>query len=208
MALTFPYPLAFLSDVLRPRDITFDFLRRDEQSGAGDGRLWSAELARPLWRVTLALGSYHRDYGREIDAKLRALGPNRPFLFADPTYQPSGGNPGGAVTVGSVSADRTQLSLAGLPAEFAIAPGDRLSVTYSGRVYLAEAAEPRTATGLGNAALFAVSPFVPFGVSAGMAVEMVKPVVKVIVPPGGHKPYTAVLGGVSSGASLTLLQKI
>lgn len=209
MALTFPYPLDFLSDILPAISITPDFQRNDEGSGSGDGRFWTAELARPLWKFTVSLGMVSPRVAREINAKIRALGHNKAFLFADPSYSPSGGAPGTGVTLGSVSSDRTQVSFAGLPAGFALAPGDRFSISYaSGRVFLGEISEPKTATGLGNTSLGAIMPYLPFGIAAGAAVEMIKPVVKVIVPPGKFTPYPAdPAQSFATGASLTLLQK-
>lgn len=208
MALTFPFPLAFLSDELCTGMVMPDFQRHDEMSGSADSRFWSAEMARPLWTFSFPLAARSAALARPVDAKIRALGVNKPFLFADPSYRINGQSPGTGVTIGSVAADRTQISLSGLPAGFTVNAGMRFSVPYgSGRVFLGEAAEPRTATALGNASLFAISPFLPLSITAGAAVEMIKPVVKVIIPPGGYTPFGFDLGGIARPGALSLLQK-
>jgi hypothetical protein len=211
MALSFPYALAALSDRLRIGDVTFDVLRNDEMSGGGDGRYWSAELAPPLWQVRMGLTPYKLDYAREIDAKIRALGVGKQsFLFADPKYAPAAGAaPTSGVTIGSVSADRTQISLSGLPVDYVLSVGDRFSVNWgTGRVFFGEFSESRTATGLGNTGLGAIFPYLPFGISGGASVELAVPALKVIIPPGGHVPFTTGVDRIARSGALTLLQKV
>ncbi|MCB5412345.1 hypothetical protein [Pseudogemmobacter faecipullorum] len=151
MALTFPYPLAFLSDVLRAGDVSFDMRRNDEMSGSGSGQFWAAELAPPLWQVTMSLAARRPEQAREIDAKIRALGIGRQtLLFTDPTYAPASRiDPGGSASIGSISADRTRISLAGLLPDYVATIGDRISVSLgAGRYWTAELAEGGRVSGL------------------------------------------------------------
>ena len=213
MAVASTYPLSFLSDILREDGaVTLDLQRNDELSGGGDGRYWAAELARPIWTVSLNLAALGRGCvprAREIDAKIRALGVNRAFLWCDPTYGgPSNGAVAGPVTVASISADRTAIAFAGLPAGFTLAPGDRFSIAWgSGRYYMAELTEAKVANGSGVTAQIGVYPYPPLSIAAGAAVEMAAPVIKAIVPPKGHKPYGYIRDFVAQGATLTMLQK-
>lgn len=211
MALADVYPLAFLSDLLAPRgDCQFSLRRFDEQSGSGDGRFWTARLAGPLWEVSLSLSPRRRDAAAEISAKIRALdGMRRQFLFEDKSYSPaSGGVSGASVRVASINADRTAIALNGLPVGYRVTAGDRMSIAWgSGRYFFAEFVETVTANGSGITPQAAIMPYLPQGIAASAAVEMTRPRLKVIVPPGGFTPFTDIPGRLSQGASLTMLQK-
>lgn len=214
MTVESTYPLAFLSDILREDGaVTLTLQRNDEMSGAGDGRYWSAELSRPIWTASMNLAARGRgcvQRAREIDAKIRALGVNRAFLWADPAYPgPSGGVAGAGVTISAISADRTALTLAGLPAGFVLAAGDRLSVMWgNGRYYMAELTEAGLADGAGLTGSIGVYPYPPLALTAGTSVEMAAPVLKAIVPPGGFVPHGYIRNFVAQGASLNILQKV
>lgn len=210
MSLTFPYPLAFLSDALCTRDDVLLTLRRnDEISGSGDGRYWTAQLARPIWSATVNISYQHRARAREIDAKIRALnGSANAFLWADPFYRTSV-DPGSSATISAIGADRTTIALTGLPAGYVINPGDRLSIAWgTDRYYLAEVAETVAASGSGLTGQFGVMPYLPLSISTGAAVEMAKPVVKMIIPPDGYTPFSSRPGRFSQGASIQMLQKV
>ena len=209
MALVQPYPLDFLSDILRLGDVKWNVQRSDETSGSGDGQFWAAEMARPLWTVDLTLGAYYLRFSREVDAKIRALGVNRPMLFADPTYEPArGGDPGNAVTIASIGDKRVTLALAGLPADYEVTPGDRLSIVSGETYYFGEFSEGATASSEGETGEIAIFPPLFFANGAGDPVEMTRPVLKATVVVDGHTPYTANLGRTASGASLSLRQKV
>ena len=210
MVLTTPYPLAFLSDALKLGDVTFDLLRNDEYSGSGDGRYWSAELAGPLWQISVALSARTTAEARAIDAKIRALaGTQGSFLFADPTYAPAGRVvPGAGVTIAGFADNRTAIALSGLPGGYPVAAGDRISVTAAGKVWLAEISDDAVARSDGTTDALPVYPEVPLWLTAGMAVELARPVVRVFVPPDGHTPFTMRLGFYADSAALTLLQRV
>ncbi|AZV00288.1 hypothetical protein [Paracoccus kondratievae] len=210
MALADVYPLAFLSDLLEPSNCMFSLRRFDEHSGSGDGRFWTAQMAPPLWEVSLTLRPRPRGKAAEINAKLWALeGTRRAFLFEDRSYGPAAGQAAGnGVTVSSIGTDRVSVALTGLPASYRVTAGDRMSIAFgSGRQFMAVFAETVTANSSGTTGQIAISPALPFGVSAGAAVVMDRPRLKAIVPPGGYTPFTDYPGGISQGASITLLQK-
>lgn len=211
MTLTFPYPLASLADVLRADDCQFYLRRNDEMSGSGDGRFWTAELARPLWEVTLSLAARTPADARAIDAKVFTLnGSSQSFLFAEPTYAPAGGGvPGSGVTIDAIASDGLAIALAGLPAGYVVTAGDRFSVAWgTGRQYLGMFAETATADGSGDTAQIAITPWLPIGIATTAAVEMTTPVLRAFVPPGGYRSFGTRSGGlVSQGASLTMVQR-
>ncbi|WP_444452574.1 hypothetical protein ACTTAI_16360 [Rhodobacter capsulatus] len=207
MALSFPYPLEFLSADLRMASIPLTLRRFDEKSGSADGRFWSAQMAAPLWSAVVPLVTRTSVAAREIDAKIIALGGMaKTFLWSDPSYAPAGGGaPGTGVTLSEISQDRTSVALAGLPAGYHIAVGDRLSISYSGRVWMATFSEARTANGSGAVASTAVYPYVPLSVDIGASVEMAVPYFRAMVE--SYTGFVAVPGKISRSATLTLLQK-
>ncbi|WP_417257349.1 hypothetical protein [Celeribacter sp.] len=207
------FPLSYLSDVLKVTTPTATLRRYDEASGSGDGRMWSAELSKPLWAFNVPLRKYLSQETRSVRAKVGALqGQKHDFLFADPAYKGPAADEGGAVLgasavkVGSISSDRTQVSFSGLPSGYTLSAGDRFSVAFgSGHYYLGEIAEDAVADGNGDTEAVMVAPWVSLGVEVGDDVELVAPVLKVIVE--SFTPATDQLGGFSSGSSLSLLQR-
>ncbi|MBD9528377.1 hypothetical protein [Paracoccus sp. PAR01] len=211
MALSDPYPLAFLSAILTPvADCAFSLSRFEEQSGSGNGQQWTAQLATPLWQVSLSLGPRHWEAAREINAKLQALGSMRSLLFADGSYSPANGQAAGSgVTISAIGSDRTTIALTGLPAGYRIAAGDRLSITHSsGRYYFGMFSDHDTANGSGVATAIPVDPPLPLPIAFGAAVRIEQPIIRARVPAGNFTPFTDQPGRLSTGASLTLIQKL
>lgn len=211
MALTEPYSLAFLSNILGPlSDCQFDLIRFEEASGTGSGQQWTAELSDPLWQVTMNLSPRRWAAAREINSKLQALGTVRSFHFADPSYRPgSGGAAGNAVTISALGSDLTSIALAGLPAGYRVTAGDRLSVNRNNAsFYFGTFAETVTASGAGVTAQIAVEPPLPQALAVGNAVALDRPVIRLRVPPGGFVPFRNLPGFYASGASLNLVQKL
>lgn len=207
--MTTPYPVAFLSALLRPagRPI-LDIERYEEASSTARGQGWTAEIGRPLWTVSMDLFQQSPEVAREIDAKVRALGTNRPFLWTDPSYDLGGREPGASVTVRAISPDRTQISLQGLPAGYPVQIGDRFSITHGGNWYFAEFATEGLANGSGQTGLMTVTPYPLLTLVAGAAVELAAPVLQVRVPQGAYRPFTAMKGNWSEGASISMIQKV
>lgn len=208
------FPLSFLSQRLGLSSVAFDMQRNDELSGSGDGRYWTAQLARPLWKVTASLHVQNPATARSIDARIRGLdGSANAFLFQDPTYEPVFGATAelaaSTVTLGSISGNRTQVSLAGLPPGYVLVPGDRFSIDWgTDRVYFAEFTEDATADASGATGLARVMPYPPLSLAVGAGVELVSPKIRVFIPPNGYTPFTRQAGAYSDGASLTMLQRV
>ncbi len=208
MALVEPYPLAFLSDILRIASCQFTLARFEEQSGSGGGQRWSAELDDPLWQVSLSLSQCSWAQAREINAKVSALGTRKSLLFTDPAYSPAaGGNPGTANVVSAISTDRTRVALSGVTAGYTLTAGDRLSIAVGAARYFGEVGETVKANTSGVTPQLAIDPPLPFAFNSGAAVNLTAPVIRLSVSAGGFTPYTEQLGGFSSGAGLSMVQK-
>lgn len=205
MALTFPYPAAYLADTLLYRNFDGPHLQRfDEQSGSGDGRLWNTELAPPLWRASASLAPVPWRTGHAINGKIAALdGANKTFLLPVPEYDgPAWGATGlDSVTVGSIRADRGAISLAGTPTGFRVTVGDFFCVQHSsGRVYFGQFEEAGT-----PGTLREIRPYLSLGVAVGAAVQLVRPYFKAMVQ--NYTKYNMQPGEHSFGAQFEVLQK-
>lgn len=215
MSLIYPYALDVLAACLNGPEIPLALQRYDERSGSGDGRFWAATMARPLWGASYALYAKHAAHAREINALIYALdGMDKTMLWADPYYRgpASGVTTGyGAVSVGTIRADRGAITLTGLPPNFVLTAGDYLSIDYgSGHVYFGTFAEGGQAGSAGNIQLQKeVRPYLPLGIQPGAAVRMVRPYFKAIVTdftPFAHQRGTR-RRSRGDGASITILQK-
>ena len=210
MTLSFPYALAFLSDILCTRDrVTVELRRNDELSGSGDGRYWTSRLSTPLWSARIEIGARQRHVAREINAKIRALdGSRQSFYWANPFYKPAGGLIGAGATLAAVNSDRTAVTLSGIASGGKISPGDLITIQYgSGRIYMAEIAEQVTSSG-GSVGPLSVMPYVPLGVTVGSAVVIDKPYFKAFIPPDGFVPFSDRPGRQGVSASVSLLQRV
>ncbi|SEU03345.1 hypothetical protein [Paracoccus homiensis] len=205
MALSFPYALDFLANCLIGPEVALKLSRNDEASGSGDGRVWSVELARPLWTATYSLDAKDGAHAREINAKINALdGSSKTFLWADPWYSgPAVSAPNySGVTVASISANRGALAFSGLHEDFAFTAGDYISIAYGGgKQYLGQLAEG------GDSGQLEIRPYLPMGISVGASVQIAKPRMKAIIPPNGWTPFSSTRYGWGQGASITVLQK-
>ena len=73
MAVSYPYSLPAFADLLKISSIVWDIQRNDELSGSGDGRVWQAELAPPLWTGTVTLADMYNAEAKQIAARIRKL---------------------------------------------------------------------------------------------------------------------------------------
>lgn len=205
-----PLPTSFVTD-LQIRSARIYLERNDELARSGSG-VWAAELAGPTWAADLSLAIRRPPEARAVDAKLRALGPNATLLFTDPSYIGPAGDPGGAtigaaiVTIHTISADRSQIRLTGLPAAYDLTAGDRLSVLWNTDHYwMAEVWSAATSDGAGLTPLFSVYPYVPAGIAAGATVELVTPVVEMRVR--SYTGFEFLPGYLAGEASMSLIQR-
>ncbi|MER5171585.1 hypothetical protein [Thioclava kandeliae] len=202
MTVTYPYPLSWLSDVLRISEATMRIERQEETSGAGTGQYWAAELADPLWTAVVPLSARSSDEARSIDAALNMLGSNKVMLFADPSYE---GIDASGVTLSAFNADRTAITLSGLASGQVVKRGQRLSVAYGANVWFAEFGENVMANESGVLGAVSIYPYPPMTLTVGVEVELAKPFLKMMI--ADRSAFTHQPGAFGQGATLTLRQK-
>ena len=194
-----PYPLtaaAFLG-ALPVSDTRFDLIHPRAVTGLNGGEVLTAELAPAYWRGSVTLGAMPKRAAAAIQAQLMALEvPGRTFEafkahHIGPASDPLGVSLGAApVVLEAVRADRAALQLGGLPAGYALAPGDFLAFDYgSGRRALHQLV---TGGAAGAASAFSgfatpdmeLVPHIRPGVSAGVAVTLLRPACWATLVPG------------------------
>lgn len=216
MAIVYPYTLTVLADRLAIASVVWDIQRNDEMSGVGDGRVWQAELAAPLWTADVVLSDDPHIPLKQIAALIRKLhGSQESFMLYDPlSMYPQADRDGSllganVVTVKSIGADRQSISLKGLPDGYTLTLADKVQVAYAGdpvRNFFCEVSETVTADGDGETAEFGIFPHVPVGLAVDDVVTLKRPACKVFVPPNSFKPGTA-RGAITSGASFKVIER-
>ena len=198
-----PIPLADAWDRLKVAAVRWWPDLRKQSAELASGQIVDAALGEPLWRADVTLPpAYHADAAVDEAVLSWLQTPGVRFLAADPRYNgpramPNVAFPG--VTLASIAADRQTITLGGFTG--AISPGDMLSVAYGTHQFSLH----RAVTGATNAGSFRVTPYVRFGVNAGAAVELRRPVAafKLMVPDFG---MSAPL--ISPGASFSMVQAL
>jgi hypothetical protein len=216
MTVTYPYSLADFADKLRIASVVWDIQRNDELSGTGDGRVWQAELASPLWIGTVSLITMENDVAKQVAAKIRKLHGAQEALFLFdplskyPQFDPDGSILGARpVTVSSVADDLNGLSLKGLPSGYQLTAGDKMQISYGAnptRYAFLEVSEDAVANAAGVTSVFGVFPHVSPAIAADTAVILIKPACKCVVLPGSHNPGTATKMH-TDGAGFKVIQK-
>lgn len=209
------YGLADFADLLGVASVKWSIHRNDELSGLGDGRVWQAELAPPIWTGDVALVAMRDQEAKQIAALIRALnGAQETFLFTDPRSCYPQSDPGGVilgsaqVTVNSIAADRRNIRFKGLPARYSFAPGDKFSITYGDdRVAFHEISVFGIAGATGISPLMRVFPNLPTGIVADMAVTLLRPACKCIIFPDSHDVGTSDSEGFVKDQTFRVIQK-
>lgn len=196
MAISYPYSVNFFADKLKIESVEWTIQRNDELSGGGDGRVWQAELAPPLWVGTISLTVMRINEAKQIAALVRKLhGAQEALFLYDPQSKYPQADPTGSiigsstVTVNSVGASRRTLSLTGFPAGYKMTLADKMTIAFGSnptRYAFLEVSEDVTANGSGVTGQFEVFPHVPPGIISGETVTIVKPFCKCIIYPDSH----------------------
>lgn len=220
MTVTYPYALSAFADLLKIASVVWDIQRNDELSGSGDGRIWQAELAPPLWTGTVTLVPMLNQAAKQIAARIRKLhGAQEALFLYDPLSQYPQADVGGArlgsslVQVAAIGSNFDTLALKGLPAGYVLTVGDKMQIAYSSnptRYAFLEVSETVAADGTGTTPAFGVFPHVPTGVAVNLTVTLLKPACKCVILPGSANPGTAGGnngGGVTSGLTFKVIQK-
>lgn len=207
-----PLSLALLFDTLPVASVRWDIQRNDELDGNGDGDVWTAELAEPLWTGDITLDKGFHDELKQVAARIRALdGTKQAFMCCDPLSQFPQGDPDGSllgaslVQIRAVAADRRVLQIKGLPAGYQLTVGDKVQITQDSLIRFVEIGANATATGAGNLDA-SVFPRLPLNLAINALVTLIRPACPVIIAPGSHNPGTA-RGSMTEGATFKVLQK-
>lgn len=216
MTVAYPYALAYFALTLPIEFLIWDIQRNDELSGSGDGSVWQAELAPPLWTATISLRRILNAEAKQINAKIRKLhGAQELFRLSDPLSRfpqldPQGVKLGSRnVTVESIPGHRSSLSMAGLPASYRFLPGDKFTITYGSnptRVGFFEISEEGVSTSDGTTGLIGVFPHLPPGVGAGASIKLNDPYCEMKMLPGTHSPGRS-NGPFAEGIEFQAIQK-
>lgn len=168
---------------------------RQQLSRTADGRVNAQDLGSPIWRAEeFVTESMHRTDADRVISDFNSLrGALFPFYLydvtrprpaaclTDDTYDLSG------ISVASVSADRTNLAIKGLPAGFAMTGGDYISIrTAAGgrELHRVVRALWDTYAGAGTSPQMEIEPPARVSVAVDDVVDLIKPFVEMVLEPG------------------------
>jgi hypothetical protein len=215
MAQVFPISNSAFFEDLHIRSASFDLPTNQLITRSAGGDVMRAELGARLWRTTVDLVPMtHRD-AEQIRAKLHLLRqPNasliiRPKPNYAPAYDPDGSIiASSTVLLNTVQSNLRDIRLSGLPASYALTPGDYLSFTYGTdpvRYAFHQVVSAATAGGGGVTPDFEVIPPIRPGYSIGATVRLLRPWMKAVLV----ESSTGTAGvAVTDGLSLTLQQTL
>lgn len=217
MTLSDPRALADFVDLLKIDSVVWRSQRNDEISGVGSGQTWTAETAPPLWGADVTLILMRASEARQVRAIINSLsGPGQSFYLYDPIGKYPASDPDGSilgnstVLIDTIGTDNSSVKLSGLPAGYALTPGDYFHVDYGTsptRRAFFEVSDAAVADGSGLTGLFAVYPNIQTGITTTMQVQLAKPSAKVMIVPGSIQPGTTQTLFVS-GMGFTAIQKL
>lgn len=158
-----------------------------------------------LWGGTLSLAARTQEDARELEAlSYRLTDPETLIRVRDYRYRRT--DAGTSVTLTSVAASRSRLTLGGLPAGLRLSAGDYIGFIYSGRQAHHMLTSSAVASGAG-AATVDVVPSVREGFSPGSPVGINFPSLLAFIPAGGIDGYASD-GGTPSGLSISWIQYV
>lgn len=216
MAITYPYPVSFLADRLNIEAVIWDIKRNDELSGSGDGRVWQAELAPPLWTGDVKLNIGRNASLKQIAALIRKLhGAQEQFYLYDPLSKFPQADPDGSilgfasVRIDSIGTGGRTVSLSGLPANYVLTLADKVQIYAAAnpaRTRFIELSENASANGAGVTGQIEVFPHIGPGFVANDPVRLKQPACKVFIMPTSHNPGSA-SGLMTTGAAFKVMEK-
>ncbi len=192
-AITFPIAQASLGDLLPVQSVNWEPTWLQELSQAGNGEFLVHDLGPRLWEGQVTLRPLLHTVARGWRAKLDALdGGVHTFYLANPLGWYPALDPGGTIlaaaapAIGTIEANRKELSITGLPPGYVISSGDFFAVAYGGgtRRGLFQFVGEGTANGFGTLAAIEVRPHLQAGITNGLAIMLKKPAAKVKILPG------------------------
>lgn len=188
MALTFPRDM---TTAVRWSAAEFRLQRRQETSRTKGGSHVVADLGPALWRASFRAFPRKRNAAEALLADFETLGGALRTFLAHPAKRPIPGAYGdvsgfdlSGLTIGTIAADRSALSLAGVPNGFQLTAGDFLSITTAagGREFV-RLAESGAGTA-GQTDVLACFPALRPSVVVGRPVSIVRPLCEMQLEPG------------------------
>lgn len=207
-------PLSYLNDLLCIESVVWDIQRNDELSGTGDGRVWQAELAPPLWTATFNVNVNYHDEIKRLAARIRALrGSQEPLLLNDPIsknpqFDKNGSLAGtNTITISSITNGGYTIGLNGFSPSFQLKAGDKFELNYgAGRMSFHEVSEDYTSLSTGEFGNVNIFPNIPAGVTVGQVAKFYNPACQMIIFPDSFNPGSA-SGLFTTGLTFRAIQK-
>lgn len=208
-------PLSYLNDILCIESIVFNVMRNDELSGTGDGRIWQAELAPPLWDCTVNVAPNYHDDAKQVAARIRALeGSKEPFLLVDPISKTPQSDKAGAFsdmvnTIISISSNGKLISINGFPPNFKLTFGDKFSIIYGSnrdKYSFHEVAGEVSANANGQITNIPVFPFIPPSIIVNDVATFYDAPCKMVIYPDTFHAGTST-SHITSGLTFRAIQK-
>ena len=192
MVQTLPMPLAEFWSPLRVASLSLSLPAAAEISRTAGGEIIVAELGARLWSARVTLAPIGIESAAALQVKLRLLPRAGASLFVSPRIRdcpardPNGVIAASNVTIASLPAGNQTLSLAGLPAGYALSAGDYLAFNYGNPVLQAfhQMVGDARADAAGIVPAFEIVPQLRPGATIGASVTLVKPAFKALLIPG------------------------
>lgn len=192
MVQTFPMPLAEFWSPLRVASLSLSLPAAAEISRTAGGEIIVAELGARLWSARVTLAPIGIESAAALQVKLRLLPRAGASLFVSPRIRdcpardPNGVIAASNVTIASLPAGNQTLSLAGLPAGYALSAGDYLAFNYGNPAIQAfhQMVGDARADAAGIVPAFEIVPQLRPGATIGASVTLVKPAFKALLIPG------------------------
>lgn len=192
MVQTLPMPLAEFWSPLRVASLTLGLPAAAEISRTAGGEIIVAELGARLWTARVTLAPIGIEDAAALQVKLRLLLRAGATVFVSPRVgdyparDPNGVIAESNVTIADLPAGNQTLSLAGLPAGYALSAGDYLAFSYSDPSLQAfhQLVSEARADVSGIVAEVEIVPQLRPGATIGTSVTLAKPAFRALLVPG------------------------
>ncbi len=215
MVQSFPMPLAEFWSPLRVASLSLSLPAAAEMSRTAGGEIIAAELGARLWSARVTLAPIGIENAAALQVKLRLLQRAGATLFVSPRIgdhparDPNGVIAASNLTIYGLPAGNQTLSLAGLPAGYALSAGDYLAFNYGNPAIQAfhQMVGDARADASGVVPVIEIVPQLRPGATIGASVTLVKPAFRALLVPGSLNE--GVMQGTRlAGISFDLIQTL
>lgn len=212
--------LAEFWDTLPIQSLVWDEMNQEARSQLGAGAHLRYDLGGTLWRGTVSLDKDEWAISKPLQGRLRAMKKiGGYFLATNPLCAAPAADPAGAilgastVTIGSVDAETGELTLAGLPQNYAIDQGHMFHVDFGAptrRGLFSIDSDITASTEVGETGVYETGAFtttpVPWeGIEAGNPVTLIRPSAVFSIVAGSGR-QGAIRKAIVEGSSFEILQ--